>query len=164
MGLRRSLQDHPWFLVQAWRATAAVLVAARSLFERLGLDRSSRWVEPVERPIKHWLFDCRMCGQCVLHYTGMTCPMTCPKQIRNGPCGGVSIDGRCEVDPGQPCVWVDAITRLPKTPWAKEIARLNPPVDWQLEERASWVSFALGRDQVTTGSDAGVRYIGELDP
>ena len=26
-----------------------------------------------------------MCGQCVLHSTGMTCPMTCPKTLRNGP-------------------------------------------------------------------------------
>ena len=41
-----------------------------------------------------------MCGQCVLHSTGMTCPMTCPKTLRNGPCGGVREDGDCEVEAG----------------------------------------------------------------
>ena len=54
------------------------------------------------------LFDCRECGQCVLSATGMACPMNCPKQMRNGPCGGVREDGRCEVQPEMRCVWVEA--------------------------------------------------------
>nr|WP_245947992.1 methylenetetrahydrofolate reductase C-terminal domain-containing protein [Halomonas montanilacus] len=29
-----------------------------------------------------------MCGQCILSSTGMSCPMNCPKSLRNGPCGG----------------------------------------------------------------------------
>jgi len=53
-------------------------------------------VSAVEHAIKKPVFGCRMCGQCVLHDTGMTCPMTCPKELRNGPCGGVRPDGRCE--------------------------------------------------------------------
>jgi hypothetical protein len=46
----------------------------------------------VEKAVKGPVFGCRMCGQCVLHSTGLTCPMTCPKQLRNGPCGGVRPD------------------------------------------------------------------------
>jgi hypothetical protein len=40
---------------------------------------------PVEKISKEMIFDCRMCGQCILHSTGMTCPMRCPKNLRNGP-------------------------------------------------------------------------------
>jgi hypothetical protein len=41
-----------------------------------------------ERLVKSRLFGCRMCGQCALPVTAYACPMTCPKQLRNGPCGG----------------------------------------------------------------------------
>src|SRR5437588_478339 len=54
----------------------------------------------VERSVKQSLFACRMCGQCALPVTAYACPMTCPKQLRNGPCGGGSPDGSCEVCPG----------------------------------------------------------------
>ena len=51
----------------------------------------------VEAAVKKPIWGCQMCGQCVLHSTGMTCPMNCPKMLRNGPCGGVRPDGNCEV-------------------------------------------------------------------
>ena len=57
---------------------------------------------------KGFMFDCQMCGQCVLSSTGMSCPMNCPKPLRNGPCGGVRANGNCEVKPEMPCVWVQA--------------------------------------------------------
>jgi hypothetical protein len=47
----------------------------------------------------------------ILHSTGMTCPMTCPKNLRNGPCGGVRANGHCEVIPTMRCVWVQAFER-----------------------------------------------------
>jgi hypothetical protein len=164
MSLRAVLQDHPTPLVWAWEATARVLCCLRPLFERWGLERSSRLVRVPEEVVKGLLFDCQDCGQCVLHYTGMTCPMTCPKHIRNGPCGGVRRDGHCEVKPEMPCVWVQAIARAPRTPYAREILRLNPPVDWRLVGQASWVTYALGRDRVPTGSDVAPRYASEALP
>ena len=48
---------------------------------------------------KEAIWDCRMCGQCILHSTGLSCPMRCPKNLRNGPCGGMLQDGSCEVLP-----------------------------------------------------------------
>src|SRR5512137_297066 len=80
-------------------------------------------LRPVEHMIKAPLFGCHMCGQCVLHSTGMVCPMNCPKNLRNGPCGGVRLDGKCEVKPEMPCVWVKGLERAPKTPYGHEILR-----------------------------------------
>lgn len=105
----------------------------------------------VEHATKKPVWDCRMCGQCVLHSTGMTCPMTCPKQLRNGPCGGVGEDGSCEVNPEMRCVWLKAQSRadwLPKR-WREEIAELRPPVDNQLWGTSSWTNLITGRDKVT---------------
>ena len=162
MALRTRIQDHPFFLVQAWRATEALLGLFSRPFRSIGVERTSKILKPVEKPIKRLLFDCQMCGQCVLHYTGMTCPMTCPKQLRNGPCGGVCQDGTCETDPEMDCVWVKALERIDSTPYADESMRLNPPVDWRLEEMASWATLATGRDQVPTGSDTEPRYATEV--
>ncbi len=69
------------------------------LFRALGYERIERPVAAVEKAVKGVLFDCRMCGQCVLSSTGMSCPMNCPKTLRNGPCGGVRDNGNCEVKP-----------------------------------------------------------------
>ena len=95
-----------------------------------------------------------MCGQCVLHSTGMTCPMTCPKTLRNGPCGGVRENGNCEVEPEMRCVWVKAEERsrdaCPCCPaWREEINHLRPPVNNQLEGTSSWLNLVSGRDRRT---------------
>ena len=65
----------------------------------------------VEEAVKKRLFGCRMCAQCALPTTAYTCPMTCPKQLRNGPCGGVSPTVQCEVYPDLRCVWQVAYDR-----------------------------------------------------
>jgi hypothetical protein len=151
-------------LVLAWKATEKVLTAMRPVFERVGFERSSAIVKPPEELVKHLFFNCQSCAQCVLHYTGMTCPMNCPKNLRNGPCGGVRLDGKCEVKPEMDCVWVKAYERAQKTPYTHEFYRLNPPVDWRLEGKASWITFAMAKDQVPTGVDTKIRYADEVLP
>ncbi|MBI4785488.1 MAG: methylenetetrahydrofolate reductase C-terminal domain-containing protein [Chloroflexi bacterium] len=104
---------------------------------------------PVEHTSKGLVFDCRMCGQCILHSTGLTCPMRCPKNLRNGPCGGVRPNGSCEVYPDKPCVWVQAVERAPRLPfWRDHIHHLQPPVNWQLQGTSSWINLISGADQV----------------
>ena len=115
------------------------------------LDRILR---PVERVTKGAVFGCHMCGQCVLHSTGMVCPMNCPKNLRNGPCGGVRLDGSCEVYPEMECVWVTAHARSQRLFWPEELHGLRPPVDWSLQGSASWGNFLTGRDQVVSGCAA----------
>ncbi|TFH36013.1 MAG: hypothetical protein E4G99_05975 [Anaerolineales bacterium] len=110
-----------------------------------------RMLGPVEFLIKKPVFGCRMCGQCVLHSTGMTCPMTCPKQLRNGPCGGVRLDGSCEVQPDMKCIWLLAHARAQRLPWSQEFHDLRPPVDWSLKGSSSWINYLTGRDRFQSG-------------
>ena len=74
--------------------------------------------------------------------------MRCPKNERNGPCGGVRPDGNCEVYPDKPCVWVQGIERAQRLPlWREHIYQLQPPVDWRLKDTSSWTNLLTGRDQ-----------------
>lgn len=101
----------------------------------------------LERVSKGPVFGCTMCGQCVLHSTGLTCPMTCPKNLRNGPCGGVRADGGCEVVPTMRCVWLRAYERSRKLPWRDDFAHLRPPLDHQLWGSSSWLNLLTRRDR-----------------
>jgi methylene-tetrahydrofolate reductase-like protein len=118
-----------------------------------GGHAAQRVVAALEHLVKKPIWDCRMCGQCVLHDTGLTCPMTCPKTLRNGPCGGVRPNGHCEVKPEMRCVWLKAVQRSEQLPlWKGHIDRLRPPVDNQLKGSSSWINLATGRDkQVPAG-------------
>ncbi len=119
-----------------------VLVKLDALWLMIGYDRVEKPITYVEKLTKGFLFDCQMCGNCVLHDTGMACPMNCPKELRNGPCGGVRADGRCEVDAKMRCVWVEAwrghkLMNGDGTPLVIQL-----PTDHQLRGRSSWLRAA----------------------
>jgi hypothetical protein len=108
-----------------------------------------RLVLAIEKPLKEAIWDCRMCGQCILHSTGLSCPMRCPKNLRNGPCGGVRANGNCEVYAEKRCVWVEAWEGSRRLPAFKDhIEHLQKPVDWQLQGSSSWINLINGRDRV----------------
>ena len=102
-------------------------------------------IRPAEALSKKILFGCKMCGQCVLHETGLTCPMGCPKTLRNGPCGGVRLNGHCEVIPDMMCVWVKAERRSRWLPWRGSILRIQPSLDWSLRGSSAWINLLAGR-------------------
>ena len=118
------------------------MIALDPLFARLGYDRVERPVALVERGVKGLLFDCRMCGQCVLSSTGMSCPMNCPKELRNGPCGGVREGGFCEVKPEMRCVWVLAWDGAARMRGSERIREVLPPVDRRLKGSSAWLRTA----------------------
>ena len=106
-----------------------------------------RAVAIAELVAKRPVFGCHMCGQCVLHSTGLVCPMTCPKTLRNGPCGGVRPDGHCEVRPEMRCVWTKGYLRSRRLPWRDEFDQLRPPVDNRLAGSSSWLNLITKRDR-----------------
>jgi hypothetical protein len=108
-----------------------------------------------EKVVKQRLFGCRMCAQCALPATAYACPMTCPKQLRNGPCGGVSPDGSCEVYPGMRCVWLIAYERADEEGRVSDLRRLQRPIDQRKWGQSSWVNYWLGEDEnLWTSEDA----------
>jgi hypothetical protein len=139
------LQRFPHFLEVVYDLTEIVLRP----FERWLKPGSviESWVTSVEKAGKGTVFNCKMCGQCILHSTGMTCPMNCPKHLRNGPCGGVRLNGNCEVKPEMPCVWAVAYERSKKMPkYGHEFAMLQPPMNNQLKRSSSWINYFHGVD------------------
>ena len=131
---------HSRFLEWLYKQFADLFLKLHPLWNAIGYQRAEIPVTFVERRVKGLLFDCRMCGQCVLSSTGMSCPMNCPKQLRNGPCGGVRANGNCEVEPDMPCVWVQAWSGAQNMRDGKTaIAAVQKPVDQSLRETSAWL-------------------------
>lgn len=116
-----------------------ILLVSAPLLARLGHSRIEKPVAAVEKVVKGALFDCQMCGQCVLSSTGMSCPMNCPKSIRNGPCGGVREDGYCEVKPEMRCVWVEGWQGAQQMKKGSDISVVQFAVDHRLVGKSSWL-------------------------
>ena len=129
-----------------YRSFESALVALHPLWKRLGYQRLERPVAAVERSVKGLLFDCRMCGQCILSSTGMSCPMNCPKNLRNGPCGGVRADGHCEVRPEMKCVWTEAVAGSARIAGGMDaLQQVQVAVDRRLQGRSSWLRVVRQR-------------------
>jgi hypothetical protein len=137
--VRRWSVRHAGLMERLYQALEGVLVRLHPLLNRVGYQRLERPVAAVEHVVKGFLFDCQMCGQCVLSSTGMSCPMNCPKQLRNGPCGGVRADGNCEVNPEMRCVWVDAFEGSQRMRSGMSIQLVQFAVDRRLQGRSSWL-------------------------
>jgi hypothetical protein len=143
--VRRWSVRHAGLMGRVYGLFERCLVVADPLLARIGYDRLERPVALVERGVKGGLFDCRMCGQCILGATGASCPMNCPKSLRNGPCGGVRPDGRCEVEPEMTCVWVLAFEGSRRMPEGEQIQEVQPPLDHRMWGRSAWLGLLRGR-------------------
>jgi hypothetical protein len=130
---------HSRFLEWFYARFADLFLTLHPLWKAVGYSRAEGPVKFVEKRVKGFMFDCRMCGQCVLSSTGMSCPMNCPKQLRNGPCGGVRANGNCEVEPDMPCVWVKAWEGSRNMRKGDTILAVQKPVDQSLRETSAWL-------------------------
>jgi len=115
---------------------------------------AARGLERLEFAIKSPLFGCQACGNCVLGHMEYVCPQTCPKGMRNGPCGGTS-NGRCEVE-DKPCIWVSVYERARASGRMDELKIYVPPPNRTLTGTSSWINYFLQRDSrpATTPPDS----------
>lgn len=139
INIRRWTTRHSRGFEKLYNGFERTLLRLHPVFQRLGYHRIDRPVAAIERVVKGFLFDTRMCGSCTLGSTGMTCPMNCPKKMRNGPCGGVRQNGHCEVKPEMPCVWLDAFNGSQHMEEGVKILNIQEPVDHRLQDTSSWL-------------------------
>jgi hypothetical protein len=116
-----------------------ILIHMHPMMQKVGYQRLEKPMATIERWVKGFFFDSQMCGFCTLGSTGMTCPMNCPKQMRNGPCGGVRPNGRCEINPRMACIWIDAYIGSQLMAEPVRILDLQAPVDYRLQNSSSWL-------------------------
>jgi len=135
---RFSVRHSRWFEI-LYDAFSGTLLALDPVLRRLGYGRLEKPVAVVEAQVKGFLFDCQMCGQCALSSTGMSCPTNCPKNLRNGPCGGVRANGHCEVKPDMKCVWVEAWAGSRNMAKGDAIRNVLQPVDFRRFGSSSWL-------------------------
>lgn len=137
--IRKWSVRHARLMERVYEGVERSLLAAAPLLEKIGHERLEAPVAAVEKVVKGVLFDCQMCGQCALSSTGMSCPMNCPKSIRNGPCGGVRADGYCEVKPEMRCVWVEGWEGAARMKNGNQISTIQIAVDHRLHGKSSWL-------------------------
>jgi 5,10-methylenetetrahydrofolate reductase len=155
--MRRYAVRHPRLFAGIYRAFESALRAAGPLTRAIGRERLERPIAGIERAVKGFLFDCRMCGGCALAATGMSCPMNCPKQLRNGPCGGVRPDGACEARPDMQCVWIEAWRGGQRTSAGALPAAINPPVEHDRAGASTWLRVAEGTHRPAERASAAPR-------
>ncbi|MDT3686296.1 MAG: methylenetetrahydrofolate reductase C-terminal domain-containing protein [Pseudorhodoplanes sp.] len=143
--LRHWSTRHAFGLKRVYDACSRYVPHLRGALRAIGPDRAERMLTPLESASKALFFDCKMCGQCVLSSTGMTCPLNCAKRMRNGPCGGVSPAGMCEVKPQMRCVWVEATEGRKRIGWdSNQGAKALPPLDHRRAGRSTWIQVIDG--------------------
>jgi methylenetetrahydrofolate reductase (NADPH) len=120
--------------------------ALTAIFRRI--DKSpaaARGLERAEFAVKSPMFGCQACGNCVLGMMEYVCPQSCPKGMRNGPCGGsLTLNGRCEVVE-KPCIWVAVYERAKSADRVDDLRFYIPPPNRSLQGTSSCINFFLKR-------------------
>ncbi|MCL2150687.1 MAG: methylenetetrahydrofolate reductase C-terminal domain-containing protein [Coriobacteriia bacterium] len=130
---------HHWVLTEDKRFFGILRAVMAWRQNKKGLHRS-HFIEHLAKTV---LYHCQDCGDCGLEPAIYTCPMSrCPKNQRNGPCGG-TVNGWCEVYPNERyCIYFKAYHRLKKFDELYKIDTfLTVPNDWALNETSGWASY-----------------------
>jgi hypothetical protein len=134
-----SVRNARW-LKGLYQVFESALRFSSPLLRRIGYERLDKPFLLLEKATKGFLLDSQSCGQCIVGFTGLACPMNCPKTMRNGPCGGVRADGKCEVKPEMDCVWVlawEGNKRLREDEYP--IQFVQPAIDNRKLQTSAWL-------------------------
>ena len=147
-----SVRNARW-LKRFYAGFETMLVWLSPLLGRIGYERLDKPFVAVEKVTKGVLLDSQNCGQCIVGFTGLSCPMNCPKKLRNGPCGGVRVDSRCEVRPEMTCVWVlawEGNKRFRDNGYPIQV--VQPAVDNRLIGKSAWLREVRLRAEMKGGA------------
>src|SRR6476661_1122520 len=125
------------------KALRTVLTGVLGWIDKMPAAASA--LEKAELAFKKPVFGCQACGNCVLGLMEYVCPMTCPKNLRNGPCGG-PFNGQCEVYPDRACVFVEVYERAQAAGRLDDVRTYIPPRNRALQGTSSYLNYFLERD------------------
>ena len=98
---------------------------------------------------------CRCCGSCQLAFTAGICPVTrCSKSLLNGPCGGTTGEGHCELGADIPCAWKEIYDRLAAQGRLEIMMTFRPPMEWIDKGPGRIVQRGWEKRYAGTGSEA----------
>ncbi len=124
-----------WFYAQF----ADVFLMLHPLWKAIGYARAEGPVKFIEKRVKGFLFDCRMCGQCVLSSTGMSCPMNCPKQLAQRPLRRRARQRQLRGRARHALRLGQGLGRLAQHGKGDAILNVQKPVDQSLRETSAWL-------------------------
>jgi hypothetical protein len=115
---------------------------------------------------------CAECGDCHLNKTGGICPITnCSKGMVNGPCGGTTADGKCEVDRKRDCGWHRIYLRLKEMNALDQMREVQPPKkygkylpSYEVLTSEHWAADAAPRPAEAPATGAGAKGAGGSAP
>ena len=133
---------HSRFMERLYNGVNPAILATLKGITKVFGNKLDKPIIAMEAGVKGFLFDCQMCGDCALSKTGMSCPMNCPKTLRNGPCGGVRANGMCEVKPEMRCVWVQAWDGASRMKGGEAIKDNEFAIDHRAKGTSTWLKLA----------------------
>ncbi len=90
---------------------------------------------------------CSACGSCTLEKTGYICSVTrCAKGLQNGPCGGTTADGKCEVSTDRDCAWLLIYNQLKERNALDGVKAYFPPKEAQVHPGQRTLSREGGKE------------------
>lgn len=137
-------------LILSMACGAGIQLMAEILFPKPVLPAVNTSFLGANKELGIWVENCHGCGECVLDETGGICPRArCSKSMVNGPCGGTTKDGKCEVKNEMDCGWSLIYDRLKKLGRVDFMREIGLPLDWS-KDRSDGIRRLIKKELANT--------------